>query len=76
VLNLFFQTTEKAQNDKEKGCSVTEKDIVKDELIYKIEIPANRYDLLCGEGIAQGLRVFLEKYISGFTFSYFTLLNT
>ena len=27
----------------------------------KIEIPANRYDMLCFEGIALNLRVFLEK---------------
>ncbi|KAF8165223.1 hypothetical protein B0H34DRAFT_688366 [Crassisporium funariophilum] len=27
----------------------------------KIEIPANRYDLLCIEGIARGLRIFLQK---------------
>jgi len=28
---------------------------------YKIEVPANRYDLLCLEGIASALRVFLEQ---------------
>lgn len=27
---------------------------------YKIEVPANRYDLLCLEGLAQALRVFLK----------------
>lgn len=27
----------------------------------KIEVPANRYDLLCIEGIARALRIFLEK---------------
>jgi phenylalanyl-tRNA synthetase beta chain len=27
----------------------------------KIEIPANRYDLLCLEGVARALRVFLGK---------------
>jgi phenylalanyl-tRNA synthetase beta chain len=29
-------------------------------VVYKIEIPANRYDLLCVEGIARALRVFLQ----------------
>ncbi len=29
-----------------------------DTVIYKIEIPANRYDLLCIEGIARALRIF------------------
>ncbi|XP_021857981.2 phenylalanine--tRNA ligase beta subunit, cytoplasmic [Spinacia oleracea] len=32
-----------------------------EEVIYKIEVPANRYDLLCLEGIAQALRVFEER---------------
>ena len=32
-----------------------------DEVLYKIEVPANRYDLLCLEGIARALRIFLEK---------------
>lgn len=30
-----------------------------DEILYKIEVAANRYDLLCLEGLAQSLRVFL-----------------
>jgi len=29
--------------------------------VYKIDIPANRYDLLCYEGIVRALRVFLGK---------------
>ena len=29
------------------------------EVIYKIDVPANRYDLLCIEGISRSLRVFL-----------------
>lgn len=32
-----------------------------DEVLYKIDIPANRYDLLCIEGLARSLRVFLGK---------------
>ena len=27
----------------------------------KIEVPANRYDLLCYEGILRALRIFLER---------------
>ena len=34
---------------------------VSDEVIYKIDIPANRYDLLCHEGISKALNVFLGK---------------
>jgi phenylalanyl-tRNA synthetase beta chain len=29
-----------------------------DEVLYKIDVPANRYDLLCGEGLSMALRVF------------------
>eukprot|EP00127_Corallochytrium_limacisporum_P000162 Clim_evm23s6 gene=Clim_evmTU23s6 len=31
------------------------------KIIYKIDIPANRYDLLCVEGLARGLNVFLGR---------------
>eukprot|EP01089_Gocevia_fonbrunei_P018812 TRINITY_DN6465_c0_g8_i1.p1 TRINITY_DN6465_c0_g8~~TRINITY_DN6465_c0_g8_i1.p1 ORF type:complete len:576 (+),score=127.87 TRINITY_DN6465_c0_g8_i1:43-1770(+) len=31
------------------------------EEVYKIDIPANRYDILCLEGLARSLRIFLEK---------------
>ncbi|CEL98513.1 unnamed protein product [Vitrella brassicaformis CCMP3155] len=34
---------------------------VADDVIYKIEVPANRYDLLCVEGISKALRVFKQK---------------
>lgn len=32
-----------------------------EETIYKIDIPANRYDLLCIEGLSRALLVYLEK---------------
>ena len=31
------------------------------ETLYKIEVAANRYDLLCLEGLALALRIFLQK---------------
>ncbi|CAM9735489.1 unnamed protein product [Choristocarpus tenellus] len=31
------------------------------DIVYKIDIPANRYDLLCIEGLSRALRVFLGK---------------
>jgi len=30
-------------------------------VIYKIDIPANRYDMLCLEGIARALNIFLGR---------------
>lgn len=32
-----------------------------EDIIYKIDIPANRYDMLCVEGIARALNVFRQK---------------
>jgi len=32
-----------------------------EEVLYRIDIPANRYDLLCLEGLARGLNVFLGR---------------
>lgn len=31
------------------------------QVIYKIDIPANRYDMLCLEGIARALNIFRER---------------
>ena len=30
-------------------------------VLYKIDVPANRYDLLCVEGLARMLRIFLRQ---------------
>ena len=32
------------------------------EMVYKIEIPANRYDILCLEGLARALNVFNQRH--------------
>ncbi|KAK3041254.1 hypothetical protein RJ639_001537 [Escallonia herrerae] len=50
------KTTEKAIVRKEKH--LEEEAMDDEEVIYKIEVPANRYDLLCLEGLVQSLRVF------------------
>ncbi|GAU41961.1 hypothetical protein TSUD_135750, partial [Trifolium subterraneum] len=55
-IELDDVTTEKAIVRKEKH--LEEEADEDEEVIYKIEIPANRYDLLCLEGLAQALRVF------------------
>ncbi|KAA8493836.1 Phenylalanine--tRNA ligase beta subunit, cytoplasmic [Porphyridium purpureum] len=33
--------------------------VTEEQVVYKIDVPANRYDLLCMEGLVQGFRVFL-----------------
>ena len=34
---------------------------VSEDILYRIDIPANRYDLLCLEGLVNGLLVFQGK---------------
>ncbi|KAF3437947.1 hypothetical protein FNV43_RR20703 [Rhamnella rubrinervis] len=58
-IELDDVTTEKAILRKEKH--LDEESAEDEEVIYKIEIPANRYDLLCLEGLAQALRVFNKQ---------------
>ncbi|XP_041378257.1 phenylalanine--tRNA ligase beta subunit-like [Gigantopelta aegis] len=52
-------TSEKEQIEREQGKEKA-KD-ASDIIEYKIDIPANRYDLLCMEGLTRGILVFLEK---------------
>ncbi len=40
-------------------------------VVYKIEVPANRYDLLCLEGIATALR----SYLAGIPFPVYSLIT-
>ncbi|XP_057821359.2 phenylalanine--tRNA ligase beta subunit, cytoplasmic isoform X1 [Cryptomeria japonica] len=58
-IELDDVTTEKAVLRKEKH--LNEEAAEDEEVIYKIEVPANRYDLLCLEGLAQALRIFIGK---------------
>ncbi|XP_057978331.1 phenylalanine--tRNA ligase beta subunit, cytoplasmic-like [Malania oleifera] len=55
-IELDDVTTEKAIMRKEKH--LEEEASEDEEVIYRIEVPANRYDLLCLEGLAQALRIF------------------
>ncbi|PQP95541.1 phenylalanine--tRNA ligase beta subunit cytoplasmic-like [Prunus yedoensis var. nudiflora] len=59
-IELDDVTTEKAIIRKEKHLDDDAVD-EDEEVIYKIEVPANRYDLLCLEGLAQALRVFSRE---------------
>jgi len=57
-IELDDVTTEKAIIRKEKHLEDDGEVDDDDEVIYKIEVAANRYDLLCLEGLARALRVF------------------
>ncbi|KAF0930927.1 hypothetical protein E2562_038007 [Oryza meyeriana var. granulata] len=58
-IELDDVTTEKAIIRKEKHLDDDGEVDGDDEIIYKIEVAANRYDLLCLEGLARALRVFI-----------------
>ncbi|KAK7094107.1 phenylalanine--tRNA ligase beta subunit-like [Littorina saxatilis] len=58
-LELDEVTSEKEQIEREQG---TGKAVGASEAVeYKIDIPANRYDLLCMEGLVRALLIFKEK---------------
>lgn len=59
---LSLQTTEKQMLTKEQGDVAAAAD-ASEEIIYRIDIPANRYDLLCLEGLVTGLRVFQGQWV-------------
>jgi len=54
-IELDDVTSEKKMKEKESG---KKDDAASDEIIYKIDVPANRYDLLCLEGLSRSLRIF------------------
>lgn len=58
-----LQTSEKQMLSKEQGESAAVQSSASEDIIYRIDIPANRYDLLCLEGLVSALLVFQEKYV-------------
>jgi len=57
-IELDDVTTEKMMKQKETGVVDSS---ASEDIIYKIDMPANRADLLCVEGLSRALRVFLQK---------------
>lgn len=57
-LDMRAQTSEEEMVRKEHGTASAATANLSKEVIYKIDIPANRYDMLCLEGIARALNVF------------------
>ncbi|XP_074497359.1 phenylalanine--tRNA ligase beta subunit [Sebastes fasciatus] len=58
-LELDEITSEKELISREQGDSKASG--ASDIILYKIDVPANRYDLLCLEGLVRGLQVFKNK---------------
>ena len=53
-----MQTTEQKMLRKERHQESDASQAADEEIIYRIDIPANRYDMLCLEGIARALNIF------------------
>ncbi|KAF5307329.1 hypothetical protein FQR65_LT07046 [Abscondita terminalis] len=60
-LELDEVTTEKQMVAKEQGEHVESSVSLSEDIIYRIDVPANRYDLLCLEGLVRGLLIFQGK---------------
>lgn len=58
-LELDEVTSEKEMISKEQGTDKAEG--ASEVIIFKIDVPANRYDLLCVEGLTRGLLIFQQK---------------
>lgn len=58
-IELDEVTSEYDEILREKGKDSIELKEASKDILYKIEVPANRYDLLCIEGLTRALRIFL-----------------
>mmetsp|Transcript_2361 Transcript_2361/g.2834 ORF Transcript_2361/g.2834 Transcript_2361/m.2834 type:complete len:646 (+) Transcript_2361:151-2088(+) len=54
-------TSEREEADKASATKLSKKQlsVFSDSVIYKIDVPANRYDLLCIEGLSRAIKIFL-----------------
>lgn len=60
-LELDEITTEKQMITKEQGENAESSVGASEDIIYRIDVPANRYDLLCLEGLVRGLLIYQGK---------------
>ncbi|GAW80818.1 phenylalanyl-tRNA synthetase beta chain [Plasmodium gonderi] len=66
--DLIEKLGEKIEEEKlnnicfEFGIEIDDVEYKNEKKIYKIEVPANRYDLVCAEGLCRALKNFMGKY--------------
>jgi phenylalanyl-tRNA synthetase beta chain len=58
-LDEITSEREEAQKSDTVKLSKDQIAVLSDKVVYKIDVPANRYDLLCIEGLCRSLRIFL-----------------
>lgn len=47
-----------------------------EEIIWKFDVPPNRYDLWCIEGIVLALKVFRGEYVNKVKFIFYTSIKS
>jgi phenylalanyl-tRNA synthetase beta chain len=59
-------TSEREEAQKSSTVKLKKEEIaaLSDTVVYKIDVPANRYDLLCVEGLSRALRIFLGDQVA------------
>mmetsp|Transcript_31954 Transcript_31954/g.49537 ORF Transcript_31954/g.49537 Transcript_31954/m.49537 type:complete len:640 (+) Transcript_31954:112-2031(+) len=60
-IELDEVTSEREEAQKSSTVKLKKEEIeaLSDKIVYKIDVPANRYDLLCVEGLCRALKIFL-----------------
>jgi len=53
------EVTSEQEEAAKSGLTRQQVEALSDKVVYKIDVPANRYDLLCIEGLSRALRIFL-----------------
>ena len=59
---LEIEVAKKSDDDSDEEEDQQPEESKSPDIKYKIEVPANRYDLLCLEGIAQALKCYLHPH--------------
>ncbi|GMH97782.1 hypothetical protein TrST_g12655 [Triparma strigata] len=55
------EITNEREEAEKMGATEAQLKTLSTETVYKIDVPANRYDLLCNEGLSRSLRIFLGQ---------------
>jgi phenylalanyl-tRNA synthetase beta chain len=60
-IELDDVTSDREEADKSSAGRLNKKQLqaFSDAIVYKIDVPANRYDMLCVEGLVRGIKIFL-----------------
>ena len=55
------EITNEREEAEKMGATKEQLKTLSTDTVYKIDVPANRYDLLCNEGLSRAIRIFLGE---------------